>query len=197
MSGLEAWAQNRFGENVEPGADFDFLVGMNPIRDEPNLIVRWLLKTAIMVERALPRGTMESVVPSLYSVAFGTREPTDFFVWASYIVSPRFDFQLTRGFPVWNGGRLQPYQVHKESMNFVIQMNHLALRLFRCPTASPTFKAAVRMEGDFRSAPMWLTTRMTYPFPNRPIYPTLDLFIDALEVTASNPIENSGTHKVS
>jgi len=184
MSQLEAWAQKRFGEYVEPDIQFDYLVRLNPIRDEPGQIIRWLLKTAIMVERALPRGTMEKVVPALYPVAFGTTEPTDFFVWAAYIAKSDFNLHLLRGFPTWNGGILQPFQIHAESMNFALQLNHLALRLFRCPNATPTFKAAIRLDSDFRAAPMCLTAKMAFPFPNRPIYPTFELFLDALEVNA-------------
>ncbi|MEI8342022.1 MAG: hypothetical protein WCH43_10880 [Verrucomicrobiota bacterium] len=185
MSELEVWAQNHFGDYVEPNIAFDDLVGLLPIREEPSIIIRWLLKTAIMVEKALPRGAEGKVVPALNPVAFGTKDPTDFFVWAAYVDKPNFNLHLVRGFPVWNGGILQPFQIHAESMDFALQLNHLALRLFRCPDASPTFKAAVLYPDDFRAAPMHLTMKIPFPFPNRPIYPTFELFRDALEVNAN------------
>jgi hypothetical protein len=189
MSALEAWAQERFGQYVEPNTPFDHLAGLVPVREETDKVIQWLLKTAIMVERALPKGTMEKVVPALYPVAAGKEAPTDFHVWAAYIETANFNLHLTRGFPVWNGGTLQPYQIHAESMNFALQLNHLAFILFRCPNASPTVKAGVRLNANFRAAPMWLTMKATFPLPNRPYFPNFPLFVDSLEVTAQPPLQ--------
>lgn len=50
MSALEAWAQNRLGPYVEPAVVFDGFVGLKAIPDESEMIVRWLLKTAIIIE---------------------------------------------------------------------------------------------------------------------------------------------------
>jgi hypothetical protein len=164
MSSLESWAQSRFGQYVEPHCAFDDLIDLKAIRAEANDLIRWMLKTAIMVELALPRGTMEKVVPSLYPVVRGTQTPSNFHIWASYIHAPRFDLQLLRGFPVWNGGVLEPYQMHNESMNFGLQMNHLALRLFRCPSASAGMKFHIRYPDGFRAAPLILTAKGSFHF---------------------------------
>ena len=57
-------------------------------------IVRWLLKTAIIVERALPMADTAKVPPALYPVAKGTQPPTHFWAWAAYIVEPAFGLHL-------------------------------------------------------------------------------------------------------
>lgn len=186
MSELENWAKSRFGDYVEPAVQFDHLSGLQIIRNESDLIVRWMLKTAIMVQTALPKGVMVKVVPRLYPVASGAEEPRDFFVWAAHIVKPQFNFRLLRGFPVWNGGVLEPFQVHAESMNFSIQMNHLALCLFRCPGASPVLKSYIRAGGDKRCIPMCLTVQASMPFPSVPLFPTFADFINTLEVNAEH-----------
>lgn len=128
-------------------------------------------------------------VPSaLYPVAEGREQPTHFWAWAAYIVKPRFELHLLPGFLVWNGGVLQPFQVHAGSMNFALQLNHLALQLFRCPDANPTLKAAVHIGShNCPAIPMWLTIRSPFPEPSLPVFPNFASFRDALEVSAKSP----------
>lgn len=188
MSDLEGWALDRFGPCVEPDWRPEQFAQIEKIQAESNQIIRWLLKTAIILERALPRGTMTKVVPSLYPVAKGSDEPKDFHVWASYIYERGFDLHVLRGFPVWNGGVLQPFQVHKESMNFGIQLNHLALRLFRCPSARPYIKGHILYSDGLHAMPLSLTEKANCPFPHVFAYPTFQYFMEALEVCANPPL---------
>ncbi|MEO5722017.1 MAG: hypothetical protein ABIR71_11165 [Chthoniobacterales bacterium] len=184
MSDLEAWAQNHFGPCVEPNATLADFVQLQSIPSEREMIIRWLLKTAIIVERAFPLGPTTKVPMSLYRVARGTQPPTDFWVWAGYIVEPGFGLHLLAGFPVWNGGVLQPFQVHDESLGFAIQLNHLAMQIFRCPDATPTFKLATRLiDQDCPAVPVWLTEPGQFPEPSLPVFPDFDSFRDVLEVT--------------
>jgi hypothetical protein len=189
MAELEGWAQERFGACVEPNFEPRQLTQLESIRSESKQMIRWLLKTGIILEHALPRGDMIKVVPSLFPVARGTEEPTDFHVWAAFIYERGFNLHVLRGFSVWNGGVLQPYQVHAKSMNFGIQLNHLALRLFRCPSAHPWVKAHIIQPGGVSSMPLWLTQEARCTFPHNHIYPTLESFMDALEVCADAPQE--------
>ena len=187
MSELECWAQARFGVFVEPTLGPDDFVRIKSLRSEPKQLIRWLLKTAAIIELALPRGEMAKIPPSLFPVAGGSQEPTDFYVWAGNICESGFNLHVLRGFAIWNGGVLQPYQVHAESMNFGLQLNHLALRLFRCPSAHPWVKAHLLQPGGVRSMPLWLTEQVECAFAHNHVYPTLDSFMDALEVCADPP----------
>lgn len=184
MSELEGWAQAKFGACVEPGFQPAELIELESVRSESTEMIRWLLKTAVIIEHALPRGEMTKVVPSLFPVARGTEKPTDFHVWAAYIYEQAFTLHVVRGFSVWNGAVLQRYQIHAESMNFGIQLNHLALRLFRCPSARPWVKGQIDPSGGVQSMPMWLTQNIPCTFPHTHVYPTLVSFMDALEVCA-------------
>lgn len=186
MRDLELWAQSRFGACVEPNTVFSDLVRLRSIPDEREMIIRWLLKSAIVVERAFPMGPTAKVPISLYSVARGAQPPTDFWAWAGYICEPGFDLHLVAGFPVWNGGVLQPFQVHEESLSFAIQLNHFAMHLFRCPDGTPTFKLATRLvDQDCPAVPVWLTESKQFPERSLPVFPTFGYFRDVLEVTAN------------
>jgi hypothetical protein len=187
MSELEGWAQAHFGAFVEPNFQAEELIQLESVRSESNQMVRWLLKTALIIEHALPKGEMTKVVPSLFSVARGTEQATDFHVWAAYIYEQAFTLHLVRGFSVWNGGVFQRYQIHAESMNFGIQLNHLALRLFRCPSARPWVNGHIVQPGGVYSMPLWLTQDVPCTFPHNHLYPTLVSFMDALEVCADPP----------
>jgi hypothetical protein len=186
MSELEAWAQAHFGKFVGPDLRPDQFGEIESIRSESKQLIRWLLKTAIILEHALPRGDMPKVVRSLFPVARGIEEPIDFHIWAANICESGFNLHVLRGFAVWNGGILQPYQVHAESMNFGIQLNHLALRLFRCPSARPWVKMYLVQNGGVRSMPLDLTREVHYSFPHNHVYPTLESFMAALEVAADS-----------
>jgi hypothetical protein len=183
MNDLEVWAQRRLGRCVQPDASVADLARLEPIPDEADMIVRWLLKTAIIVERAFPMGTTAKIPPALYPVARGTRPPTDCYAWAGYILEPGFDLHLVPGFPVHNGRVLHPFQVHAESLNFAIQLNHLALQLFRCPDATPGFKLALRLEDqNCPVVPVWLTMRAPFTEPSLPVFPNFAYLRDVLEV---------------
>jgi hypothetical protein len=97
---------------------------------------------------------------------------------------------LRRGFPVWNAGVLQPYQIHSESVDFALQLNHLAIRLIRCPEAAPGMKFAYTVPvGNtvFRSVPFVLPSPPRYPFPNTYLFRDFFAFLDILEVHATPP----------
>lgn len=182
MGDLEEWAIENFGSCVEPNfrpEDFEQLKAAPP---EADRMIRWLLKTAIFLELALPRGEMIKIVRSLYPVASGDVAATDFHVWSAYTCEQGFNLHILRGFPVWNGGKLQPFQIHEESMNFGLQLNHLALRLFRCPSARPYVVGNVMLTDGRMCMPLWLTQDVPCQFPHTHVYPTFQAFMDAMEV---------------
>ena len=187
MSELESWAQSRFGAAVEPEWPAGAIEELKALRLEAALIIRWLLKTAIMVECAFPRGDLYKVHPDLIPVAYGRTPPTDFHVWAAQTVEPSFLMHFSRGFRVWNGGVLEPYQIHQSSMDFALQLHHFAIRLIRCPSAAPGVKLPFFLPDGRRATPMVLSSEGTLPFPQVHLYPDFACFLDALEVHAAPP----------
>ena len=187
MSELENWFKSKLGNTVEPRWAPADLTEIETVRADVDSLIRWLLKTAIAFEQAAPRASLDHVNPILYPIAKGDISPQHFHVWAGYILERNFSVYLRRGFPVWNGGVLQPYQIHDESIDFGLQLNHLGLRLIRCPEATAGLKlGTVREDGHF-AAPLSLTVSTPYPFPHTHHFPTFSSFADVLEVHAKPP----------
>lgn len=188
MSRLEVWAKGKIGEAVMPDFQLESMPQLVLANGDFGLMIRWLLKTAIIFELASPPGSIRAVNPELFPVAAAKEEPTDFHIWAGYIPEPNFLVHLTRGFTVWNGGVLQPYQIHSASIDFALQLNHLVFRLIRCPDATAGLKLAhVMSDGKtiIRSVPYVLPTPPRCDFPHTYLFRDFAAFLDTLEVHAT------------
>jgi hypothetical protein len=188
MSRLEVWAKTKIGEAVGPGFQLESMSSLALQSREIDSLIRWLLKTAIIFELASPLGTIAAVNPELFPVAAGNQQPTNFHIWAGCVPERNFLVHLTRGFPVWNAGVLQPYQIHGASMDFALQLNHLAIRLIRCPEATPGLKLAhIRTDGNIviGSVPFILPNPPRCDFPHTYLFRNFYAFLDILEVHAS------------
>jgi hypothetical protein len=190
MSQLEVWAKKTMDNAVSPEFALSSMSQFALGETEMDLMIRWLLKTAIVFELASPRGNLEKVNPELFQVAAGTSAITDFYVWMGYIQNPNFLAHLTRGFPTWNGGKLAQYQIHSASLDFALQLNHLAVRLIRCPEATPGLKLAhIITDGRIviRSVPLHLSSPTKFPLPHTHLFRDFYAFLDVLEVHVSPP----------
>lgn len=189
MSDLEGWAKAKIGSTVAPGFSLNAMNQLLLSEGELELMIRWLLKTAIIFELASPRGDLQAVNPDLFPVAAGKSAMTDFHVWAGYIPDANFLVHLTRGFPTWNGGRLG-YQIHSASVDFALQLNHLAIRLIRCPEATAGVKLAhVITDGRtvIRSVPFVLPSPPRFELPHTYLFRDFYAFLHLLEVHANPP----------
>jgi hypothetical protein len=196
MSMLEGWAKEKIGKAVAPGFALDSMAQLALRDDEMDSMIRWLLKTAIIFELASPRGDMEAVNPELFPVAAGNAPIADFHAWAGYVQNPNFLVHLTRGFPTWNGGKLAPYQIHSASLDFALQLNHLAIRLIRCPQATPGVKLAhIITDGKIviRSVPFTLPAPAKFELTHTYLFRDFYAFLDTLEVNVSPPATNELT----
>lgn len=195
MSNLEGWAKEKIGPAVAPGFQLHSLGELSLTESEMNSMIRWLLKTAIIFELASPRGDLEAVNRELFPVAGGKSTPSAFHIWAGYVPDPNFLVHLTRGFPTWNGGRLAQYQIHSASVDFALQLNHLAIRLIRCPEASPGLKLAhIITDGNIviRSVPFIFPIHPRCEFPFTYLVRDFYAFLDLLEVHVSPPEAKAG-----
>ena len=190
MSSLEGWAKEKIGNAVAPGFGLGSMRELTLLEGEIDLMIRWLLKTAIIFELAAPRGDLQAVNPELFPVAAGQSAITDFHVWAGYMQNPNLLVHLTRGFPTWNGGKLAQYQIHSASVDFALQLNHLAIRLIRCPQATPGLKLAhIITDGNIviRSVPFNLPSPARFELPHTYLFRDFYAFLDVLEVHVSSP----------
>lgn len=139
MSGLEAWFQGNVGPLVE--RDWPRL-GNEILRQalaEHDQLAKWALKTAIMMDRNTLANEVidETAARELRNGGL----PSGSVIEAANIAESGVGGIVSQGFWVRNGGRPPEWQEHKEKKAFkvVIQLNHLAIRIFRAPGARPTY----------------------------------------------------------
>lgn len=139
MSELESWFQKNFGTLVEPEWP---LLGAEMLRHgltEHERLAKWALKTAITMDQ----NTMtQNVIDDSCAKQLGAGQLADgLIIEIGHIADGGVGGIVSQGFGVRNGGRPPEWQEHKEKQAFkvVIQLNHLAIRVFRAPGARPTW----------------------------------------------------------
>lgn len=135
MAELEAHVQPFLAPLVSPNRITFGRECLEPLNDVFGLLARWLLKTAVTLERTTPKGQMEKIPLNTASWAKQDQLPPSLKLYAGWIESAGFQYQQGRGFRILNGGIFHGNQIHTESLNLVIQLNHLALHLVNAPGA--------------------------------------------------------------
>lgn len=188
MADLEGWAQGKLSTAVAPSFELHSMRDLTLLDGEGDLMIRWLLKTAIIFELASPRSETSKVNPEMYPVAAGKKAITDFHLWTGFVPDPNFLVHLTRGFPTWNRGVVSPYQIHSASLDFALQLNRLAIRIIRCPEAILGLKLAHLLtdgKAEFRCVPFTPTVQAKIPLPHTHCFPSFYAFLDVLEVNVT------------
>ncbi|MCB1209930.1 MAG: hypothetical protein KDK97_11410, partial [Verrucomicrobiales bacterium] len=106
---------------------------------EKEMLAKWALKTVIMMDT---NSMMENVVDGATARAlYEGRIAEGLVVEVAQIHEKAVGGVLSHGFWVRNGGNSPQWQVHEGKMAFkaVIQLNHLAIRVFRAPGAHPSY----------------------------------------------------------
>ena len=137
MNDLEAWLDDNFGLLFEPKwppPPEAAAVARHLAADIPNLC-KWMTKTAAMTEAS---GPLKGKVPSFLLKSLWERTDwSETHVMLGFIRVANLDISLEKGFRTWNGGVLQRNQEHRDGFSFGIQLNHVGLRILRCPGARP------------------------------------------------------------
>ena len=139
MSRLEVWFQRNMGSLVEPTWPKLTDEVLRQALSERESLAKWALKTVIMMDA---NSMMKTIMDeTMGSTLFKGRIPEGLVVEVAHIHEKAVGGLLTRGFWVRNGGQKPQWQVHTGKMAFkaVIQLNHLAIRVFRSPGAHPTY----------------------------------------------------------
>jgi hypothetical protein len=138
MSALEAWFQQNMGPLVEPAWAKLASEILRLALTENESLARWALKTVIMMDK---NTMMNNVVSSgVARNLFGGEIPDGITIDIGHIHDANVGGIISQGFWVRNQGRPPEWQEHKQKAAFkaVIQLNHLAIRLFVAPSAKPT-----------------------------------------------------------
>jgi hypothetical protein len=80
------------------------------------------------------------------------------------------------------------YQIHKDGFSFAVYLNHLALRLVRCPDASVGVKTHVLTADNTPVVPFWVVpTTAKYDCSVHHAFPSFEWFMDGIEVYTGQP----------
>lgn len=139
MSELEGWFQRNLGLLVEPVWPKLATEILRTALSENTQLAKWALKTAIMMDT---NTMMKNIVDerAAHDVRAG-KLPDALVVEIAHVAESGVGGILSQGFWVRNGSRPPEWQEHKEKQAFkaIIQLNHLAIRVFRAPTARATY----------------------------------------------------------
>jgi len=139
MSELEIWFQRTMGLLVEPAWPKMATEALTQALVDREVLAKWALKTVIMMDsNAMMNNIVDGKTPhDLYAGKISD----GLIVELAHIHEKGVGGILSQGFWVRNGGRPPQWQEHKDKMAFkaVIQLNHLAIRVFRSPSAQASY----------------------------------------------------------
>lgn len=109
---------------------------LDPLEENFDLLVRWLLKTAVALSLVAPKGEFGTLPQEAPNWAYTNAIPDSFRIYSGWLDHGGFGNTLGRGFRMVNGGRFHGNQVHPQSFDFRIHLNRLAIRLVNAPGAT-------------------------------------------------------------
>lgn len=141
MSDLEGWFKTNLGMLVEPTWPKMANELIRSALVEKEMLAKWALKTVIMMDA---NSMMEAVTaPELGTSLYTGHLPPEMVVEIGFMQEKAVGGLLTHGFWMRNGANPVSWQKHKSGQSFkaVIQMNHLAIRVFRAPNTHASYLA--------------------------------------------------------
>jgi hypothetical protein len=141
MSTLENWFKTNLGILVEPTWPKLANELIRSALVEKEMLAKWALKTVIMMDA---NSMMEPVTaPGLATSLYTGHLPPEMIVEIGFMQEKAVGGLLTHGFWIRNGANPVSWQKHKSGQSFkaVIQMNHLAIRVFRAPNTHASYLA--------------------------------------------------------
>lgn len=180
MSDLETRVIDAFGLLIEPSRPVLFQTMLESLGQKSHLVARWSLKTALLASFAMP-GRFR-LPRTLCAHVLSEHPPSSFILDVALSELPGVAALLLPGFMTINGGQAMEFQSHArgDGFHFVIQVNHLLVRVVRAPGAR--FATRGRSSGHF---PMRL-----HPIANRRA-PKDCWYADALEFANCLVVETS------
>jgi len=161
MSQLDGCFIRDLGALIEPKWPtwIDTNIFFSKLRENGLTLARWMIKTAVILDRATPNRGKERVPVAVHEMPKSGVLSPDVYVMIGHIERPDFNAQVMAGFPTLNKGKRYVYQTADDgsSFSFSVQFNHLALRLYRCPTAEPAvLPDVIAKDGTDIAAPFWV-----------------------------------------
>lgn len=154
MSELESWCMANAGPLVEPAwpilaNDYIRLIVPHSIK-----LAAWSLKTAVMMDsNSLIKSIWDDEMIQALKLGYVVN---DVYLDLAYIDAPNVSHIMSRGFRLANGSKQAKWHSRRDNRayNCVIQLNHLALRVFRCPEVELYYKGNNTYRWPYRLYPM-------------------------------------------
>lgn len=144
MSKLESWFQNHMGLLVEPTWPKLANEHIKAVLPNSGMIAAWCLKTAVtMNANSLLKNIHDDEMLEGLRLEYIVN---DVYVDLGHISSPDVSHIMSKGFRVGNGSHVAKWHSRGDNRAYtcIIQLNHLALRVFRCPGATPFYRAKLK-----------------------------------------------------
>jgi len=152
------------------------------------MLIRWMIKTAVVFEKSIPKLNKPIIPDNVRTMARVGPISQDFFLALGRIEKQDFDAKLEKEFPVWNGGVYHERQFHIDGFSFAVYLNYLALRLVRCPDASVGVKSQVSTLDKIPIVPFWVVpSHFNYDCKVSHVFPTFGWFMDGVEIYTGKP----------
>lgn len=144
MSELENWFKRHLGLLVEPTWATLANEHIKILLPESGMLAAWCLKTALTMNNNSLQKTIndDEMVQGLclnYIV-------NDVYVDMAHIAKPDVSHIMSKGFRLGNGSRFAKWETRGDGKAYtcIIQLNHLALRVYRCPGADPFYRTKLK-----------------------------------------------------
>lgn len=190
MSHLEGEFQRRIGYLVEPTWPHlaDDMVAC--LRQEAGVLIRWMIKTAIVFEKSLPKRDRLVIPEGVRPMAKNGVTSSDFCLALGQDRGARRHRKFTKGVPSVERRCVPRKPSHKDGFSFAVYLNYLAMRLIRCPGASAGVKTHVFTLDNTPVVPFWVVPeKLNYGCPVYHGFPTFELFMDSVEIYAGEQPE--------
>jgi hypothetical protein len=186
MSDLEARFQSEFEQLVIPRSFDDVTTVRTLLGSHRELLIRWLLKSAIVAEHSLSKENELMIPPELSDARNIDIDAHGFHILAAEIGQEGFAVRLRKGYRVFNGSHYHNDQRHRQGFNFSIQLNHLALMLVNCPGAFVGAKSPYSFDGS-AVMPLIPSSEVDWGMPTKHLFAEFGHFVESLEVYATTP----------
>jgi hypothetical protein len=141
MSDLETWFQQNMGPLVEPGWSRLASDRLRLAFKEKHSLAKWALKTAVMMDSNTLADNV--ITTTAAQELYDDKIPSETILDIGYISDRNVGGIISQGFWIQNAGNPPAWQQHAQKLAFkvVIQLNHLAIRVFRAPGTRATYFA--------------------------------------------------------
>ncbi len=133
MSALESEVKTMLEDLVKPDIKDFSRDTLQRLRQHELTLRRWLVKTAATLSHLASRSGVQQIPPHIASLVWQDKTPETCLIYAGWLPVTGFNSEIGRGFRAFHNGDFSRNLESPDTFNFVIQLNHLALRVANSP----------------------------------------------------------------